>query len=68
MNDDNWELVNGPHAHHIEQLNAVNVINVIEAMITLFGAMPLPIGGIPSMPRSRTRLQGIASNSNNLFA
>jgi Fic family protein len=39
MNDDNWEWVNGPPAHHIERLNAVNIINVIEALITLFTAM-----------------------------
>jgi len=36
MNDDNWELINGPLAHHIERLNNVNILNVIEALITLF--------------------------------
>jgi Fic family protein len=49
MNDDNWELINGPLAHHIERLNAVNVINVIEAMITLFGAVQ-PGANLPPMP------------------
>jgi Fic family protein len=47
MNDDNWELINGPRAHHIEQLNAVNIINVIEAMITLFAEIG---GNPPPMP------------------
>lgn len=36
MNDDNWDLVNGPAAHHIEQLNGINTVNVIESLITLF--------------------------------
>jgi Fic family protein len=34
MLDSNWELINGPPAHHIEQLNAANSINVLEAMVT----------------------------------
>jgi Fic family protein len=48
MNDDNWELINGPPAHHIEQLNAVNIINVIEALITLLTPVPNP--NVPLMP------------------
>ena len=35
MLDDNWEVVNGPAAHHIEGLNAINTVNVIEAMVTM---------------------------------
>lgn len=35
MNDDNWELINGPAAHYIEQLNATNTINAIEALVVL---------------------------------
>jgi Fic family protein len=34
MLDSNWELINGPPAHHIEQLNAANTINVLEALVT----------------------------------
>jgi Fic family protein len=34
MLDSNWELINGPSAHHIEQLNAANSINVLEALVT----------------------------------
>jgi Fic family protein len=34
MLDSNWELINGPDAHHIEALNAANTINVLEALIT----------------------------------
>lgn len=34
MNDDNWELINGAPAHHIEHLNGANVLNVIEAIVT----------------------------------
>lgn len=34
MLDSNWELINGPDAHHIEALNATNTINVLEALIT----------------------------------
>lgn len=34
MLDSNWELINGPDAHHIETLNSANTINVIEALIT----------------------------------
>jgi len=33
--DDNWELINGDAAHHIEQLNATSTINVLEALVTL---------------------------------
>jgi Fic family protein len=35
MLDSNWEVINGPAAHHIEQLNAANTINVLEALVTL---------------------------------
>ncbi len=35
MQDDNWELVNGPAAHHIEFLNFANQVNVIEALFRL---------------------------------
>ncbi|MGB6921418.1 MAG: hypothetical protein WBD92_09765 [Methylovirgula sp.] len=34
MFDDNWELLNGQSAHHIEQLNASVTINVLEALVT----------------------------------
>jgi Fic family protein len=34
MLDSNWEMINGPPAHHIEQLNAANTINVLEALVT----------------------------------
>lgn len=34
MLDDNWDLINGPAAHHIEQLNAANTINMIESLVT----------------------------------
>jgi Fic family protein len=34
MLDSNWDLINGPDAHHIEALNAANTINVLEALIT----------------------------------
>lgn len=50
MNDDNWELINGPPAHHIEWLNAVNTINVIEALITLFIGTKVPGAPSPAMP------------------
>ncbi len=50
MNDDNWELINGPPAHHIEWLNAVNIINVIEALITLFIGTKAPGAAFPAMP------------------
>jgi len=50
MNDDNWEMINGPPAHHIERLNAVNTINVIEALITLFIGTRAPSTPLPSMP------------------
>jgi Fic family protein len=35
MLDGNWEVINGPPAHHIQQLNAANTINVLEALVTL---------------------------------
>lgn len=34
MIDNNWDLINGPDAHHIEALNAASTINVLEALIT----------------------------------
>lgn len=53
MNDDNWEMINGPAAHHIEQLNAINVVNVIEALITLYKEAPRPPGAPPPWPNER---------------
>ena len=53
MNDDNWELINGPPAHHIEGLNAINTVNVIEALITLFIGTKAPGVAIPLMPNER---------------
>lgn len=38
MRDDNWELVNGPDAHHIEFLNFANQVNAIEALFRLLTA------------------------------
>jgi len=42
MLDSNWEMINGPPAHHIEQLNAANTINVLEALVTLLINLKLP--------------------------
>lgn len=53
MLDDNWELINGPAAHHIEQLNATNVINVIEALVTFSIAKQDPNSHLPPMPNPR---------------
>lgn len=50
MLDDNWELINGPPAHHIEQLNAANTINVLEALVTFLIAHKDPRQDIPLMP------------------
>src|SRR4051812_31504669 len=50
MNDPNWELVNGPPAHHIEQLNATNTINVLEGLVTLLIAHRTPQDNLPHMP------------------
>ncbi len=50
MNDDNWELINGPAAHHIEQLNGINTVNVIEGLVTLLIATRVPTDPIPPMP------------------
>lgn len=50
MNDDNWELVNGPAAHHIERLNGINIVNVIEALITLQSATRSAGQQIPTRP------------------
>ena len=50
MNDDNWEYINGPLAHHIEQLDGINTVNVIEALITLFIGTKAPGATIPPMP------------------
>jgi Fic family protein len=51
MNDDNWEVINGPAAHHIEQLNGVNTVNVIEALITLLTSLRPPSPStVPLMP------------------
>ena len=38
MNDDNWELINGSDAHHIEQLNRTNTINLIESLLIFLRA------------------------------
>lgn len=63
MNDGNWELINGPAAHHIEQLNAANTINVIEALVTLLLAsqpsnsqapMMLTVEALKELHRSST--------------
>jgi Fic family protein len=50
MLDDNWELINGPPAHHIEQLNAANTINVLEALVTFLIAHKTPQQNLPLMP------------------
>lgn len=50
MLDDNWELINGPPAHHIEQLNAANTINVLEALVTYLVAHKTPKHDLPLMP------------------
>ncbi|MCG8434643.1 MAG: Fic family protein [Gammaproteobacteria bacterium] len=49
MLDDNWELINGPPAHRIEQLNFLNTVNVIEALVT-FQAALTQSNTIPPMP------------------
>lgn len=51
MQDDNWELINGPVAHEIEVLNYTNQINVIEALfrfIMYYG--DLQYDGVPPSP------------------
>jgi Fic family protein len=50
MLDNNWEMINGPHAHHIEQLNAANTINVMEAIVTFSIAQTGPQQSVPGMP------------------
>jgi Fic family protein len=51
MLDYNWELINGPDAHHIEQLNATNVINVLEALVTLLNSDSTRLKrAVPLMP------------------
>ena len=63
MIDDNWELLNGPAAHHIEQLNSISAINVLEALVTFLIASrpagsPYPMmpnaGGLCELHRSST--------------
>jgi hypothetical protein len=49
MLDSNWELINGPPAHHIEQLNAANTINVLEALVTFLISFNKP-NAIPYAP------------------
>src|SRR5690348_8307910 len=49
MLDDNWDLINGEAAHHIERLNASNVINVIEALVT-FSIAHQKENQLPPMP------------------
>lgn len=56
MLDDNWELLNGDPAHHIEQLNATNTINVLEGLVTYLIASREPKHGRPLMP-SETSLR-----------
>ncbi len=48
MPDDNWELLNGPDAHHIERLNAASTLNVLEALVTFLIAHQQ--SDIPHMP------------------
>ena len=50
MLDDNWELINGAAAHHIEQLNAINTINVIEALVTFLSTHRPPTAAFPYFP------------------
>src|SRR5271154_468612 len=50
MNDDNWEVINGPPAHHIEQLNGINTVNIIEALLTLLIAGRPPTRPLPMIP------------------
>ncbi|MCK0196885.1 Fic family protein [Ancylobacter sp. 6x-1] len=55
MRDDNWELVNGPAAHHIEFLNFANQVNVIEALFRLLTALfgSHPENGCRAPPNAR---------------
>ena len=50
MQDDNWELINGPPAHHIEGLNEVNTINVIEGLVTFLNEYRDPSLPHPLIP------------------
>ncbi len=50
MKDDNWDLINGQAAHHIEQLNAINTINVLEALVTFLIARKDPHNNLPLIP------------------
>lgn len=50
MFDDNWELINGPGAHHIEHLNATNTINVLEALVVFLLSSKDPAEVLAPMP------------------
>lgn len=51
MFDGNWDLINGPDAHHIEILNYANQVNVIEGLFRLLvGQHGLDAGGCPACP------------------
>ncbi|HEY5305585.1 MAG TPA: Fic family protein [Pseudolabrys sp.] len=51
MLDNNWDLINGPAAHQIEQLNGANVINLIEAIVVWSMAHQLA-NQLPPMPNA----------------
>ncbi|MCV9939567.1 Fic family protein [Boseaceae bacterium BT-24-1] len=51
MFDGNWELINGPDAHHIEILNYTNQVNVIEGLFRLLsGKFGIEATGCPACP------------------
>lgn len=51
MFDGNWELINGPDAHHIEILNYTNQVNVIEGLFRLLsGKFGIEAAGCPVCP------------------
>ena len=58
MQDDNWELINGPAAHDIEFLNQSNQVNIIESCLKLYLTL-LGIGenGCPRAPTPKILLE-----------
>lgn len=58
MQDSNWELINGPHAHSIEFLNYQNQINVIEALVLFYtNSAPVTSNGCAAFPTARVLLE-----------
>jgi Fic family protein len=58
VNDDNWELINGPIANQIEVINAANQINLLDAFILFMLAHRGPNGqGNPPMPDEASLLE-----------